>query len=538
MKKYSLSISIILFSFTFLFASNWDEVTKIVASDRAAYDHFGFSVAISGNFTIVGACNEDHNVSGTDSLPNAGAAYIFTKNDNDIWIPHQKLVASDRAENDEFGYSVAISGNYAIVRAQNQDTDANGLNPSTDAGAAYIFFFNGSVWVQEQKIVTLNHNAYRFIGHSVAISGNYAIVGSERDDEDGNEENLISDAGAAYIFYHNGSTWVQQQKIVATDRTSSDNFGNAVAISGNYAVVGAWYQETDTNGENALPEAGAAYIFFFNESSWVQQQKIVASDRATSDYFGNSVAISGDHIIVAAYLEDEDANGENTLNNSGSAYIFELGVTSWNQKQKIVALDRSENSGSFGQSVSISGNTAIIGVPGECYGNGAAYIFSRNAISWVQEEKLLAPVRAGLDYFGYSVAVSDNKCIVGAYWETEDENEENLLWDAGSAYIFTQNYDSTSIFDLDIPAEFGILNAYPNPFNPKTVIRLHYAESCHSVINIYNVQGILVEQLFNGPIEAGTYELTWDASDMPSGVYIVKMVAESFIGSKKVVLLK
>jgi hypothetical protein len=533
MKKYSLSIFVILFSFTFLFASNWDDVTKIVASDRGAYDHFGFSVAISGNFAIVGACNEDHNVSGTDSLPKAGAAYIFTKNDNDIWIPHQKLVASDRAENDEFGCSVSISGTYAIVGARNQDTDANGENFSIDAGAAYIFFFNGAVWVQEQKIVTLNHKGYRFIGHSVAISGNYAIVSSEREEEDANGENSLSDAGAAYIFYHNGSSWVQQQKIVAIDRTSSDYFGNAVAISGNYAVAGALHNGTDINGENALPQAGAAYIFFFNGSNWAQQQKIVASDRATSDYYGNSVAISGDHIIVGAVSEDEDANGDSTLNNSGSAYIYERGVASWNQKQKIVALDRSEeNSGYFGQSVSISGNTAIIG------SFLAAYIFSRNESSWVQDDMLLDPAREKRDYFACSVAISDNYTIVGAYQHSENPWGANPLWDVGAAYIYTENTDTTKISDLQIPAKFGITNAYPNPFNPKTVISVNYAENCNSVINIYNIQGVLIKQLFNGSVEAGSYELTWDASNTPSGIYIVKMVAGSFVGSKKVVLIK
>jgi FG-GAP repeat protein/type IX secretion system substrate protein len=537
MKRHLTFGIVLVLCFTFLSASEWEQISKIAASDRGANDHFGYSVAISGNFAIVGSYHEDHSTGGTDSLANAGAAYIFTLNEG-AWIPLQKIVASDRTENDEFGYSVAISGNYAIVGAWQQDTNATGLDPQREAGAAYIFYYNGSMWAQQQKIVTAEHKPYRYFGLAVSISGNYAIVGSFREDQDANGENSITEAGSAYIFYFNGSVWTQQQKIVASDRASYDQFGWSVAISGDYAVIGAYYESEDANGENTISNAGSAYIFKRSEETWAQQQKIVAPDRDLSDNFGYSVAISGDHVIVGAYTDDEDANGDSTLLTSGSAYIFERAVTSWNLKQKIVALDRSESSW-FGYSVAISGNHAIVGAFRELYNTGSAYIFSRNDTSWVQDDKLMAPVRVGYENFGNSVAISGDMALVGIYNDDEDEDEENTLQDAGAAYIFKRsNSDTTNIQDLTVPIGFELLPAYPNPFNPKTVISLHYAENCNSVVNIYDVQGVQVEQLFNGYVEAGIYKLIWNASNMPSGVYIVKMVAENFIGSIKIVLIK
>ncbi|MCK4529910.1 MAG: choice-of-anchor D domain-containing protein, partial [Candidatus Marinimicrobia bacterium] len=436
MKKSILLISILLFALSGLFAQDWDQVIKAVASDRGLGDYFGYSVAISDNFAIVGAYWEDHNVSGTDSLSKAGAAYIFIRS-GDTWVQQQKLVASDRAVDDLFGMNVAISGNYAIIGAYQEDEDASGANTLINAGAAYIFYNNGSVWSQQQKLVAFDRSPHKFFGNSVAISGNYVIVGAEREEKDANGLNPITNAGAAYIFYNNGVSWIQQQKVVASDRALYDGFGLSVAISDGYAIVGTSSESEDANGENTVGNAGSAYIFVRSGESWTQQQKIVASDRGIADYFGCSVAISGDYVIVGAYDEDEDINGENTLLTAGSAYIFTRNVDTWSQQQKIVASDRAESNW-FGYSVAISGDHAIIGAYRELWNTGAAYIFARDTIGWVQQQKITATRLATSDYFGHSVDISGDYSIVGAYAEEEDANGENTLSAAGAAYIFAR----------------------------------------------------------------------------------------------------
>ena len=257
--------------------------TKIVASDGAADDYFGYSVAISGNYAIVGAYQDDDN--GTDS----GSAYIFNVTTG---AELHKLVPSDGAANDIFGISVAIDGNYAIVGARQDD------DKGTNSGSAYIF--NVTTGAELHKLTASDGAADDYFGESVAISGNYAIVVAYADDDKG------SNSGSVYIF--NVNTGAELHKLTASDGAESDYFGISVAIDGNYAIVGAHADDDKGSG------SGSAYIF--NVQTGAELHKLVASDGAASDQFGISVAISGIYTIVGARMDDD--NGAN----SGSAYIF------------------------------------------------------------------------------------------------------------------------------------------------------------------------------------------------------------------------
>ena len=337
--------------------TTWTQQAKIQASDKQAYDQFGWSVSISsnGNTAIVGAYTEDTGGS------SAGAAYIFTRSGT-TWTQQAKIQASDKATNDLFGYSVSISGdgNTAIAGALFEEY----------GGSAYIFTRSGTTWTQQAKIQASDRQASDFFGSSVSMSsnGNTAIVGAMFEDTGG------SSAGAAYIFTRSGTTWTQQVKIQASDKQASDNFGVSVAISddGNTAIVGAYTE--DTGGTNA----GAAYIFTRSGTTWTQQAKIQASDKQASDFFGHSVAISsnGNTALVGAY------NDHTGSDRTGSAYIFTRSGTTWTQQARIQASDK-QASDNFGWSVAISddGNTTIAGAYNEDTGGtdtGAAYIFEKS----------------------------------------------------------------------------------------------------------------------------------------------------------------
>jgi hypothetical protein len=426
-----------------VFAQNWDQIIKVVASDRAADDEFGRSVAISGDYAIVGAALECHNATGGDSLYRAGSAYIF-KNNAGTWTQMQKIVASDRGATDMFGITVAISGDYAIVGANGEDEDATGGNTLSLSGSAYIFKNIAGTWSQVQKIVASDRATNDLFGGSVSISGDYAIVGASNEDHDASGGNTLNLSGSAYIFKNIAGTWSQVQKIVASDRGASDYFGNSVAISGDNAIVGAFQEDHDITGGNTLSNAGSAYIFKNTLGTWSQVQKIVASDRGGEDRFGYSVAISGDHAIVGAILEDNDAVGGNPASNSGSAYIFKNTAGTWSQLQKIVASDR-ETQDEFGFSVAISGDHAIVGAHFEDHnatggntllGAGSAYIFKNTTGTWSQVQKIVASDRWTYDEFGRSVAISGDYALVSAFREDENATGGNTLSDAGSAYIF------------------------------------------------------------------------------------------------------
>jgi hypothetical protein len=294
--------------------TSWSEQQKI----QAASDQFGQSVSMSddGNTAIVGAPNDDTGVT------NAGSAYIFTRSGT-TWTQQQKIQASDKQVDDYFGTSVSISsdGNTAIVGAYGEDTGATSAG-ATSAGAAYIFTWSGTTWTQQQKIQASDKQAYDFFGFSVSISedGNTAIVGAYGEDTGG------GDAGAAYIFTRSGTSWSEQQKIQASDKQASDQFGRSVSISddGNTAIVGAYLEDTGaTEEDTGVTDAGSAYIFTRSGTTWTQQRKIQASDKQAYDYFGWSVAISGDGntTIVGAVYEDAVV-GTNTLFSAGAAYIY------------------------------------------------------------------------------------------------------------------------------------------------------------------------------------------------------------------------
>ena len=416
---------------------------KIVASDRASSDSFGYSVSIDGDTAIVGARSEDHDASGGAPQSNAGSAYIFTRTGG-VWSQQAKLVASDRSAHDSFGYSVSIDGDTAIVGAY---FDANGVGSSDSkvaAGSAYVFTRTGDAWSQQAKLVASDRDFSDFFGHSVSVDGDTAVVGAYTEGHDVNGGEFKSNAGSAYIFTRTGGVWSQQAKIVASDRASSDSFGTSVSIDGDTVVVGASSKDVQRGG-TPQSNAGSAYIFTRTGGVWSQQAKIVASDISANDSFGNAVSVDGDTAIVGARSEDHDASGGASQSNAGSVYIFTRTGGVWSQQAKLVASDRSAND-SFGYSVSVDGSAVIVGARSEDHNvngdasqrdAGSAYVFTRTGDAWGQRLKIVASDRASSDNFGNSVSIDEGTAIVGALSEDHDVSGGAPQSNAGSAYIFT-----------------------------------------------------------------------------------------------------
>ena len=375
-----------------------EEQQKITASDAAADDYFGWSVSLSGDGStaLVGAYTKSSQT---------GAAYIFTRSGS-TWTQQQKLTASDAATDDRFGVSVSLSGDgsTALVGAYAK---------SSSTGAAYIFTKSGSTWTQQSKLTASDAATGDTFGRSVSLSsdGSTALVGAHQ---------KSSNAGAAYVFTRSGSTWTQQAKLTASDAAGSDYFGGSVSLSGDgsTALVGAYYKSSAT---------GAAYIFTKSGSTWSQQSKLTASDGASPDRFGISVSLSADGstALVGAYTKSSY---------TGAAYIFTRSGSTWTQQQKITASDAA-TSDYFGYSVSLSadGSTALVGAYYKSSNTGAAYIFTKSGSTWSQQSKLTASDGASPDRFGISVSLSGDgsTALVGAYGE-----DPGNISNAGSSYFF------------------------------------------------------------------------------------------------------
>jgi hypothetical protein len=399
----------------------------LVASDAASNDKFGSALAISGDYAIIGAWSN-----GADR----GSAYIYVRTGSS-WSQQAKLVASDAYLGDNFGRDVSISGDYAIVGSAGDD------DAGSSSGSAYIFERSGnpSVWTEQAKLVASDASAGVHFGKSVAIDGDYAIVGAYGD---GANNSYI---GSAYIFVRSGnpSTWTQQAKIVASDQDWYDYFGASVAISGNYVIV------------STLVES--VYIFSRTDNSWTEEAQIVASDKRANANFGSSFAIDGDYMVVGA-------NGNNDAgSNSGSAYIFvRSGNPSiWTQQAKILASDASSGD-LFGIWVGISGNSIIVGAH-----NGSVYTFLRTDNSWTEMEKITTPSGANGVGWGRVVAISENNLLVGSPWDNTTTTE------TGAVYVFdidmsftpttsrTYIVDTTQDFTMLLPPISGLHYDIHNP---------------------------------------------------------------------------
>lgn len=273
---------------------NWTQLAKLVAPDAAGGDWFGNSVSINGNHAVVAALNDD------DRGDNSGSVYIFGR-DTGTWTQRTKITPSDGTAGDKFGICVSVYREYVIVGAWLNDEKA------TNAGAAYVFKGDGDYWLQQAKLTASDAHAADKFGYSVALNGQYAVVGAIGDDDNGNS------SGSAYIFFRpEGAPWSQQVKLTAPDGRDLDKFGSSVSVSDPHAVIGAYWH--DDNGT----DAGTAYLFKRDGTAWTISTELNTPNPAPEDYFGFSVSVDNNYALAGAYGHDQSGD------NAGAAYIYRL----------------------------------------------------------------------------------------------------------------------------------------------------------------------------------------------------------------------
>ncbi|MFN9978182.1 MAG: hypothetical protein ACK58T_50580, partial [Phycisphaerae bacterium] len=268
--------------------SGWTLEATLTAVGGAANDNFGVSVAIQGDTAIVGA-----NLDDVSTNADQGSAYVFTRSGT-TWTQQAQLTAAGGAVSDQFGVAVAIAGDSVIVGASLDD-----VGGTNNQGSAYVFTRSGTTWTQQTQLTAAGGAASDQFGASVALSGDTAIIGARLDDV-----GSFVDQGAAYVFVRSGTTWTQQAQLLATGGDIGDNFGSSVAVSGDTAIIGARGDDVGANTDQ-----GSAYIFTRSGTTWTQQAQLNASGGAASDQFGIAVAISGQTVIVGANRSDWGTSG-------------------------------------------------------------------------------------------------------------------------------------------------------------------------------------------------------------------------------------
>jgi hypothetical protein len=376
------------------------EQAKLTASDAVREQQFGGSVGISGDVAVVGA-------SGGGWPGGPGAAYVYRRYGLN-WIEQQKLIPSDLQEGSVLGWAVAVSGDNILVTAPGHSA----VNPGD--GAAYVFRYNGVGWLETQKLYPSDGFSGWHLGQSAAIDGDVAAVGQIGDSFAGAPE-----SGAVYVYRWNGTSWVQEQKLAPPDLGYFDHFGTSVSISGNLIVGGAPQNEPH----------GAAYVFHWNGSTWVQEQKLTISQNGPG--FGNSVAVWG-----ATALVGRPDNG--TPNpGPGTVSVFRYNGLSWLETQTLTASDGGP-ADFFGDGVSVHGNRLLVhavGVPDPGTPLGVVYVYEFGGEQWIEKLKLTARSDVG-QYGGFGMAALGARYAVLGAAGDDNACPTDPYCNSGAAYIY------------------------------------------------------------------------------------------------------
>lgn len=296
---------------------SWQEMQRLASPDAKQGDLFGYTLAISHDRILIGAPKHKYDLLGQNEMIGAGAAYLF-KRQGGIWDFEQKLIASDRNMNDEFGKFLDISNHYLIIGAEDHDQGF-----LFDAGAAYIFEFDAAMgaWSETQQIFASDATSFKDFGWDVAIDGNQALIGASAEVQrpDGSTG---SNTGAVYAFSRNTQgVWVETQKIYIPDFAANDFFGRAIDMQDKYAIIGAALEDEDQQGQMFVSGAGSAYVFRRDNDQWRFEQKLIGTHRQIDDFFGGAVAIDWPYIAVGASQADVSTTSNNIID-AGAGYIY------------------------------------------------------------------------------------------------------------------------------------------------------------------------------------------------------------------------
>lgn len=507
-------------------AEDWPALVKRFAGDGVAGEEYGVAVDIDGDYAIVGSNQK------TPSGQSIGSAYILfrDKSGTNKWGQLTELSAPGLSPGDNFGASVAISGDFAAVGAPLDDEQLG------NEGAVYVFqrsAGNAAQWDFVKKILAADAQSADNFGASVALDGERLLVGANQSDASGDN------SGAAYMFYRNhggAGQWGQVAKLLATTGAADDFFGASVDLDGDFAIVGA-------NGVNGLfQNIGAAYIFGRNQfgpDAWGQIEKIRAKQNGENDNFGAKVGISGPWAIVGA--DGNDLKG----NNAGAAFIFYKNqngfVNSWGQSQILFNVSGQADD-HFGSGVGIDAPYAVVASSGDSpfgQNSGGGFVYLLQGNSWVLVDQLADGGGQNGDALGTAAAISGQTIILGAPLDNNGQNTDQgavvifggLCNDAFSPETESRDQLTNSIADASV-------HCFPVPFSNVLNIELKGVQSADVRLTILNSLGQIVTDLYQGAVE-GDVQLQWTPVESTTdGLYFLRLNYGNTLITKAIVRTK
>ncbi len=411
--KVTLVVSATLCCASMATHGDWVEWPQLRANPQQQEAYFGWSVALEDGIAVIGA-RED-----SSHGDRAGAAFAFAI-DGEHWVQTQRMLPDDVAAGDGFGVDVALEGEWLVVGAYEDD------DVGTDAGAAYVFRNCQGQWELFQKLLPWDGGgSLSYFGEAVAISGNHLVAGAFN--------HTSSDAlGAVYVFKFDGAQWMPDQVLPNPDGAEPDNFGRALALDGQWLIVGAQHDAT------LSPKAGAAYVYNFSNDGWTLTAELFPEDDVPTSWFGHSVAVDASRLVVGAPGDSDDTP------ESGRVYVYEYDGVAWQNVSSISSPGPDGDQFAFG--VSLDDTRLAVGayrdgVQG--FRSGAAYIYDLSGPSWVLAGTLRPDDGAPLDRFGISVALDGRYVLVGAH------QDDDFLPNCGDAFVFSEP-NTAPICEMDL----------------------------------------------------------------------------------------
>ena len=487
-RRFLIFSGSLLFFVSINLGAQTEHILEISSPDDS--EQFGWSVSVSGDRAAVGAIGEE------TSKGASGAVFIYEKSGS-LWNQTAVLEPADGHNNMLFGFAVDLDGDRLIVGAPHKNVNGN-----TQYGGVYIYRKIGSSWTLEGQPGPANDASWSGslkFGFDVGIDGTTALAGTG------------TSVDAAWVIDDNGSGW--QLTTQLNSDNSETSFGSSLALNDGAAIIGA-YQDDDL-----AAFAGSAYIFRESGSSWSQEAKLFANDGAILDWFGRGVDINGSRVVIGAPWDDDDGS------KSGSAYVFEKVFGIWMQLAKLTADDANAND-DFGWSVAVEGNIVAVGARRKegttAADNGAAYRFEKTGSTWGQTHKFSTSAgdETVIGHFGSSVDTDSDQFIAGMPFY---DGKDYLI---GRAYLYdfaSSSFSKNADEGVDAALTFDLKQNYPNPFNPSTKIAFTVAKAGNVNLTVYDVTGRAVANLVGSHHEPGSYEVTFNASELGSGMYFYQL---------------
>ena len=478
---------------------------QLTASTINADQDFGFSVDLDGEYAVVGAFRDEDGI-----ILETGAAFVYHYN-GATWEETAKLEASSINSLNWFGWDVATDGDIVLASARRGDTF------TTNGGDVTVFRLDGSNWVEE-AILTPSDAVIGDFGFAVEVDGNVAAVGAP------GRSGTVGSEGAVYVYRYNGVQWVEEDILLGSNLSVQSLFGSAIAIDGDRMLVSAFNADDSTSNQ-----AGKLFIFDYDGAQWNRTIELQSNNSNNIANLGVSVALDGDWAVGGAPLDDTIQGG------AGAALVYQYDGSNWNFHSKLTA---SDGAGFFlfGSAVAISGNRLVVTAdnwfPSGGVATGKAYLFEYNEISDVWEE-VESFVPAGVTQgasFGHAAAMQGDVMLFGA---PEYDGTEDAM---GAAYVYGVPMVATSN-EKEVPeTTFLIGDLYPNPFNHTATLTLTPDTEQKISILMYDMLGREVRRLFEGQLPASPSNIDINAVDLPNGIYWLKIETSQGITTRSIIL--